>query len=54
MEAKMAKQESTNANQQKMIQALTAALKEQGMQIQKVSAQLEATKSTSQLVADNQ
>jgi uncharacterized coiled-coil protein SlyX len=61
LESKMAKQESTNADQQKVIQALTASLKEQAAQIQKVSAQvaaanpsisgLEASKSPPRLVA---
>ena len=41
-----AKQEATNAQQQKEIQALTASLKEQASQIQKVSAQLAASSST--------
>ena len=42
------------AQRQKEIQALTASLKEQAAQIQKVSAQLEASKPTPQLVVDNQ
>ncbi|MGB8638677.1 MAG: hypothetical protein WCD30_11145, partial [Pseudolabrys sp.] len=36
------KQEATNAQQQKQIQGLTASLREQAAQIQKVSAQLAA------------
>ena len=51
LEAKMAQQESINAEQQKVIQALTASLKEQAAQIQKVSAQLEANKRTPRQVA---
>jgi hypothetical protein len=64
LEAKMAQQQSTNADQQKAIQALNATLKEQTAQIQKVSGQLaaaspsrgglEASKPTPQLVVDNQ
>ena len=40
------------AQQQKQIEALTVGLKEQVSKIQKVSDQLELTKSTSQLVAN--
>jgi septal ring factor EnvC (AmiA/AmiB activator) len=46
--------ESTVARQQKEIKALTAMLKEQASQIQKVSAQLEVTKTASQMVLNNQ
>ena len=46
--------ESTVARQQKEIKALTASLKEQASQIQKVSAQLEVTKPAPQMVANKQ
>jgi trimeric autotransporter adhesin len=42
--------EATAARQQKEIQALTAGLKEQAEQIQKVNAQVELTRPTAQLV----
>jgi anion-transporting ArsA/GET3 family ATPase len=42
--------QATVAQQQKEIQALTAQLKEQAAQIQKVSAQLEARKPAPQVV----
>jgi trimeric autotransporter adhesin len=45
---------STIAQQQKEIKALTASLKEQASQIQKVSDKLEVCKPAPQLVADNQ
>jgi len=45
-----AKQEATAALQQQEIKALTASLKEQAAQIQKVSAQLEASKAAPQVV----
>jgi uncharacterized coiled-coil protein SlyX len=45
----VAKQESSAALQQKQIQTLTARLKEQTSQIQKVSAQLELIKSAPQM-----
>jgi uncharacterized coiled-coil protein SlyX len=47
-----AKQEATIALQQHEIRALTASLKEQSAQIQKVSAQLETTKPASRMVAN--
>jgi len=47
-------QEVTIARQQKQIDALTAGLKEQAAQIQKVSAQLEASQSAPQTVLNNQ
>jgi len=53
-EAKMAQQQSTNADQQKAIQALTASLKEQAAQIQKVSDDLELSKTASQLLVNSQ
>jgi septal ring factor EnvC (AmiA/AmiB activator) len=46
-----AKQEATIALQQKEIQALTASLKEQAAQIQKVSAQGEMSRPAPQTVA---
>jgi septal ring factor EnvC (AmiA/AmiB activator) len=46
--------EATIAQQQKEIKALTASLKEQAAQIQKVSAQLELSRPAPQMVADNQ
>jgi uncharacterized coiled-coil protein SlyX len=46
--------QATVAQQQKEIQALTAQLKEQAAQIQKVSAQLELAKSTPQTIANTQ
>ena len=54
LEVKMAQQLSTNADQQKAIQALTASLKEQASQIQKASAQVAASKSAPPLVVSNQ
>ena len=49
-EANDAKQEATIARQQKQIEALVATVKEQATQIQKVSAQLEASKPAPQVV----
>jgi hypothetical protein len=46
--------QATVAQEQKEIQALTAQLKEQAAQIQKVSAQLEASRPAPQLVQKNQ
>jgi parvulin-like peptidyl-prolyl isomerase len=46
--------QATAAQQQKEIKALTASLKEQASQIQKVSAQVELTKLAPQLVANGQ
>jgi hypothetical protein len=45
---------ATVAQQQKEIQALTAALKEQAAQIQEVSAQIELSKPAPQTVVNNQ
>jgi trimeric autotransporter adhesin len=45
-----AKQEATIAQQQKEIKAFTATLKEQALQIQKVSDQLEVNKAAPRLV----
>jgi hypothetical protein len=57
-EATIAKQQkdfqATAAQQQEEIRALTANLKEQAAQIQKVSAQLEVSKPTPQIVVSNQ
>jgi septal ring factor EnvC (AmiA/AmiB activator) len=49
-----AKQESTITLQQEEIKTLTASLKEQASQIQKVSDQLELSKRAPQVVANNQ
>jgi len=46
--------QSALADQQKQIKALTTALQDQAAQIQKVSAQLEATKPAQQMVLNNQ
>ena len=54
LEVKMAQQLSTNADQQKAIQALTESLKEQASQIQRVSAQLAASKVARPRVVSNQ
>jgi trimeric autotransporter adhesin len=54
LEAIAAKQEATAANQQKEIKALTASLKEQAWQIQKVSAALEVSKPAPQTVLNDQ
>ena len=49
-EATIAELKSTVAQQQKAMEVLTAQLKEQASQIQKVSAQLEASKPAPQVV----
>jgi uncharacterized coiled-coil protein SlyX len=54
LNATVARQETTGADQQKEIKALVTSLKEQASQIQKVSAQLEVTKPTPQVVNNNQ
>jgi uncharacterized coiled-coil protein SlyX len=46
--------EATVAQQQKEIKALTASLTEQAAQIQKVSAQLEASKPAPQMALNSQ
>jgi septal ring factor EnvC (AmiA/AmiB activator) len=46
--------QATAAQQRTEIKALTASLKEQVSQIQKVNAQLELSKPAPQMVADNQ
>jgi hypothetical protein len=58
LEATVAQQQkdfqTMDAQQQAEIKALSASLKEQALQIQKVSAQLEATKPAPQMVLNNQ
>jgi hypothetical protein len=53
LKSTISKQEATAAEQQKEIKVLTAALKEQAAQIQKVSAQLEIHKAAPQVVLNN-
>jgi uncharacterized coiled-coil protein SlyX len=53
-EASIAALKSTVAQQQKGMEVLTAQLKEQAAQIQKVSAQLEASKPAPRTVLNNQ
>jgi hypothetical protein len=48
------KEHRRNETQQKQIEALTAMVKEQAAQIQKVSAALEARESSPQIVLNNQ
>ena len=48
------KEHRRNEEQQKQINVLTAQLKEQAAQIQKVSAQLELSKTAPQMVVNNQ
>ena len=50
LKSTVAKQEATIAQQQKGMDAVTVRLNEQASQIQKVSAQLEATKPARQVV----
>ena len=45
--------QTTVARQQEQIERLTAALKEQSSQIQKVSAQLQVSKAAPQLIAND-
>lgn len=52
LKSSSAKHAPTVAEQQKQITALTAGLKEQVLKIQKVSKQLELTKSAPQLIAN--
>jgi len=54
LKSAVAQQQSTNADQQKAIHALTATLKEQAAQIQKVNDHLELSKPPPRLVANNQ
>jgi uncharacterized coiled-coil protein SlyX len=51
LNSKMANQAAIIAQQQKGMEALTAQLKEQAAQIQKVSAQLEVSKRAPQVVS---
>jgi uncharacterized coiled-coil protein SlyX len=51
---KVDKLQATVAQQKKQIEILTASLREQAAQIQKVSAQLELSKSAPQVVNNNQ
>jgi septal ring factor EnvC (AmiA/AmiB activator) len=51
---KQQKLEATVAQPQKEIQALTAQLKEQAAQIQRVSAQLEVNKTAPQIVLNHE
>ena len=51
-QASIADLKSTVASQQKEMQVFTAQLKEQAAQIQKVSAQLEASKPAPKVVAN--
>ena len=52
LQATVAQQQSINAEQQKQIEALTASLKEQGSQIQKVSARTEMTRPAPKVVVN--
>jgi hypothetical protein len=54
LNAKMANQAALIAQQQKGMELLTAQLKEQAAQIQKVSAQLEVNKPAQQVVSHKQ
>ena len=54
LNAKMANQAALMAQQQKGMELLTAQLKEQAAQIQKVSAQLEMSKPAQQVVTYEQ
>ena len=53
LKATVAKQEAAMTQQQKELRALTAGLKEQAWQIQKVSAQLELSKSAPQMAGND-
>jgi uncharacterized coiled-coil protein SlyX len=52
LNSRVAKQETTIAQQQKGMETLTAQLKQQAEQIQKVSAQIEIGKSRSQVALE--
>ncbi len=54
LKSTVAKQEAIIAQQQKGMEAVTAQLKEQASQIQKVSDQLELSKPAPQMVGNNQ
>ena len=53
LKSAVAKQDAVNAEQRKRLEALTARFEEQATQIQKVSAQLEASKPAPQVVSNN-
>ena len=53
-QASITKLEATVAHQRREMVALTASLKEQAAQIQKVSDQLEVSKAAPQIVVNNQ
>src|SRR5207237_7921542 len=53
LKSTVAKQEATAAQQQTEIKTLTASLKEQAAQIQKVSAQIGVTKPAPQVLVNN-
>jgi methyl-accepting chemotaxis protein len=54
LKSTVAKQEATIAQQQNGMEVLTATLREQAAQIQKVSAQLEVNRPAPQMVGNNQ
>ena len=54
LKSQMAQQAAIVAQQQKGMEVLTAQLREEAAQIQKVSAQLEASKPAPQVVNNNQ
>jgi uncharacterized coiled-coil protein SlyX len=54
LKSMVAKQETIDAQQQKGMEVLTATLKEQAAQIQKVSAQIEVNRSAPQIVDNHQ
>ena len=54
LKSTVAKQETSGTEQQQEIKALTATLREQASQIQKVSAQIEVSKPAPQMVLNNQ
>jgi len=54
LKSRAAKHDAIAAQQQQEIKALTASLKEQASQIQKVSAQLEVSKPAPHMVLNNQ
>ena len=53
LNSKMAEQAAIIAQQQKGMEVLTAQLKEQAAQIQKVSAQIELSKSATKVTVNN-
>ena len=52
LEATIAQQQSINSNQEKEIEALTAGVKEQASQIQKVAARIEIGKPVPKMVVN--